>query len=106
MRDCQRTRGVLLPTPLQTEKSMSSRVPPACYALSQWAGTTERGWIPGLALLARNGGCVVFVIPAQAGIQFSAPGLRVAASGLARNDEPALHLSLAHVLSSSSPKRL
>ena len=30
---------------------------------------TGCSWIPGLAVLARNDGCVVFVIPAKAGIQ-------------------------------------
>ena len=45
--------------------------PPECCTLSTWAETE---------------GVSLAVIPAQAGIQFSAPGFRVAACGLARND--------------------
>jgi len=49
---------------------------PGCVILSTpYCGTLSTGaeigssWIPGLAVLARNDGLVVFVIPAHAGIQ-------------------------------------
>jgi hypothetical protein len=38
---------------------------------------TARSWIPGLTVLARNDGLVVFVIPAKAGIQGKIKGNRV-----------------------------
>jgi hypothetical protein len=50
-----------------------------CVILSR----PERG---ALSAEAETTGFSRFVIPAQAGIQFSAPGFRVAAYGLARND--------------------
>ena len=36
---------------------------------SEWEAATGGAWIPGLALLARNDGLFVFVIPAEVGIQ-------------------------------------